>query len=1750
MTDKKIQIICLYRTFDAIRDRSKKLLSFVEKFSSKSSDLDELEEKLSVVDDLRGQFLDTRSKLYGLVKDEDLADIQEHGEEIEDILDKSRYKIRRQLKIAKPPTKVGPDVKPESETSSSKSKLPDIPLPKFDGHYENWIYFRDQFKSIICRRENLDDFEKLHYLRMCLCGEAKHLQCNEETFASLWDALNRRYENKRWLVEKHLGDLFQIPHLTSENAAGLRSMLDSFLKHIRALNALGIPLDKMSELIFAQMVMMRLHPRIRREYEAELEESKLPEWKELVIFLENHCRMLENLECLNKSCAPASTSRSTKSFSPASNSRTPSSNRPFAATATRERSKISCFLCRQNHYINQCEEFLKLSPPQRIEKAKSLNLCFNCLSNNHSAAQCTRSLCRSCQKKHHTLLHLESKQSLAVVPSETIPPEQPKTQRERPSTEPSVSNTIVSQACRAFPIRRQVLLNTAIIYVEDALKEFHKVRVLLDSGSMVNFITEDCIQRLGLKKIKGSAQITGVCDNTSSIQYKVRTVIRSTTSNYETEIECLVTKKITADLPIEGFDTTSLMIPNNLTLADPSFNVPNRIDVLIGADVYMSILESNRVPLHNGSPVMQETLFGWVIGGRVEAKKPLVSAFVSNENLDLLLRSFWDTESCGIETGFTTEEDQAEQHFVETHRRQEDGRYMVELPFKKGCPDLGDSKQMALKRLQALDRRLMRNWNLATDYADFINEYISLGHMVELGPLDQYVAVPGQDYFLPHHAVEKPDSSTTKCRVVFDGSAVSSNGKSLNENLLVGPVIQPKLNEIALRFRVPKIAFTTDIGKMYRQVHVSPNHQQFQQILWTPKMTTEPIVYRLTTVTYGLASAPFQAVRAVKQLCIDEAARFPEAARVVVEDSYIDDILTGADTLEQAVRLKDEIIGLFDSGKFELHKWCSNSSEFLQTLPQDKIEKKLMVGEKQSVKALGIVWKPDEDVFMLNVDPVILGKAETTKREILSSISRFFDPIGLAGPITIVVKLIMQSLWKKEKGWDEEADQEDIDKWVAFKSQLASLQQIKVSRCILPFSSATIQIHGFCDASNLAYGACVYVRSTNENGQVNMSLVCSRSRVAPIKKASKSKRSEPDLTIPRLELCGALLLAQLVTDTLNALNIRTDKTVLWSDSTIALAWIARRPEQLKQFVANRVTKIQALTSTMEWRHVGTNDNPADIISRGLMPNELQNAKLWWNGPEFLQAEEPTWPTGYQEPEEVQETVSVCAEQPAETFPIFENISSYRRMVRVMVWLQRFISILKKEVDVPKTSFMSLNEKTSAVQQLVKLVQREAYPDLVRQLQQGKMIDTKHKLISLSPFIDDQGVLRVGGRLRNKTCNFDMKHQYILPPYHKFTEAIIREYHRENMHSGNQLTLSMIREKFWIERGKSAVKRFSCLRCFRQKPKPLQQYMGELPTDRVELVYPFYNTGVDFCGPVYLKPAIRSTTRVKSYICVFVCQATKAIHLELVGSLTSVAFIGALQRFVSRRGKCAKLISDNATNFVGANNDLKELHELFNSQPFLRKLQDFTEEKAIQWIYIPPRAPSFGGLWEAGVRSLKHHLCRTLGEAILTFEEMTTVLTRIEATLNSRPLCALSDDPTDYNALTPGHFLIFRPLNAVAEPDLTSANMHSLSRWDKIKQYVQHFWRRWNVDYIHQLQQRSKWHTKVSVEVGQLVIVREDNVPPQQWLLGRIEELFPGKDDIVRVVTVRTARGVYKRSVSRLSLLPIKDNDIEASNHIG
>jgi hypothetical protein len=326
-----------------------------------------------------------------------------------------------------------------------------------------------------------------------------------------------------------------------------------------------------------------------------------------------------------------------------------------------------------------------------------------------------------------------------------------------------------------------------------------------------------------------------------------------------------------------------------------------------------------------------------------------------------------------------------------------------------------------------------------------------------------------------------------------------------------------------------------------------------------------------------------------------------------------------------------------------------------------------------------------------------------------------------------------------------------------------------------------------------------------------------------------------------------------------------------------------------------------------------------------------------------------------------------------------------------------------------------------------------------------------------------------------------------------------------------------------------------------KPVILEQFMGDLPASRCDRAPAFQKVGIDFAGPIMIRQGKRKAP-VKGYICLFICMVTKGIHLEAVENLSTEAFIAALQRFVSRRGVPEDLFSDNGTNFIGAKKELAELYVLFKQQQTERQIFEFCQPKLIRWRTIPPNAPHMGGLWEAGVKSAKTILKKVSQTAQLTMMEFNTLLCQIEAILNSRPLYAPSDDPNDQEPLTPGHFMIDRPVTAIPEPTYDEIPVNRLSRW----QYVQHlrneFWKRWSGEYLMELQTRSKWRTKKqNVTPGMVVLIKEDNLPPQCWKLGKIETTFPGKDDMVRVVELRTAKGILKRPISKLAPLPILDN---------
>ncbi|GFX07513.1 integrase catalytic domain-containing protein [Trichonephila clavipes] len=409
------------------------------------------------------------------------------------------------------------------------------------------------------------------------------------------------------------------------------------------------------------------------------------------------------------------------------------------------------------------------------------------------------------------------------------------------------------------------------------------------------------------------------------------------------------------------------------------------------------------------------------------------------------------------------------------------------------------------------------------------------------------------------------------------------------------------------------------------------------------------------------------------------------------------------------------------------------------------------------------------------------------------------------------------------------------------------------------------------------------------------------------------------------------------------------------------------------------------------------------------------------------------------------------------------------------------------------------------------------------------------------FKNKDGVLRVGGRLCNSDLNFECKFPVILPCNHKLTNLIVEYFHLKYFHLGPQALLYQVRQRFWPLRGRNVCRKIvhDCLVCFKVKPITCEQIMGNLPKERVRENFPFDCSGIDFIGPFWIKSnKQRKSSLYKIYVSIFVCFVTKAVHFELVSDLTTQTFIASLKRCIARRGRPSLIFSDNGKTFIGANAELKRLYKLvINPDP---ELAGFLVDENINWKFLPPRAPNFGGLWEAGVKSFKFPFKREAGNSRFTYEEFLTIMTQIEGILNSRPLTPLSTDIDDLSVLTPAHFLIGRPITSINEPNIIHIE-NRLNIYQRLTKIVQSISKRWSNNYLSNLQQRSKWKfEKDNARVGDLVLIKEDNLAVNKWLMGRLIEVFPGKDNRIRVVTIKTQHGVVKRPISKICILPMRE----------
>ncbi|XP_053687025.1 uncharacterized protein LOC128736564 [Sabethes cyaneus] len=891
-----------------------------------------------------------------------------------------------------------------------------------------------------------------------------------------------------------------------------------------------------------------------------------------------------------------------------------------------------------------------------------------------------------------------------------------------------------------------------------------------------------------------------------------------------------------------------------------------------------------------------------------------------------MLAKFWELETCTIKSTHSVEETACEELFEHTTVRDEEGTFVVTLPKKNYViSQLGDSKAIALKRFYGLERRFATNEELKTLYSEFIREYISMGHMREIHEDTSET----KSYYMPHHAVLKPDSTTTKLRVVFDASSRTSTGVSLNEGLMVGPVVQDDLLSIILRFRFRQFVLVADVAKMYRMVKVVDTDQPLQRILWR-ETPTEPIKsFQLTTVTYGTASAPYLATKCLQKLACEGESTHAAAARVIKKDFYVDDMLTGTDSLEEGKMLAAEVIELMSSAGFMLRKWNSNSAELLSTVPQELRDTRASLeldSSSSSVKTLGLIWEPASDSFRFTVPSWNTG-GTITKRVVLSDTARLFDPLGLIGPVVVLAKIFVQDLWKQKNDWDEVLPDKFQSFWTEYRRNISALESLSVPRWT-NFSNnlKAVELHGFCDASEAAYGACLYLRCELDDGSVTVRLITSKSRVAPLEDLSRKKKK---LSIPRLELSSALLLSHLYDKLCSSIELSA-KAYFWTDSTIVKCWLSSLPSRWQAFVAHRVSEIQHLTKNGVWSHVAGVENPADIISRGMTPVQLQYQSLWFNGPLWLRQDRSTWPN----PSEEQPVLnkSVLEERASTSLPvrgmaiseIFALRSSLPDLVRLVGWIRRFRYNSTNRAN-RRIGNLSCAEYNEAEVALVRLAQRESFQEEISALSKGQTLKPSSIILSTNPRLRD-GVLRVGGRLTHAPVPETRKHPIILHHQHPFTRLVLEYYHRKHFYAGQQLLIASVREKYWPTRIRSLARSVihRCISCFRSKPKIHEQLMADLPSVRVTPGAIFYSVGLDFCGPFQIKYPGRRSNPIKTFVCIFVCLVTKAVHMEVVADLSTQAFLAALKRFVAIRGKPQTIMCDNATNFVGANRELEQL----------------------------------------------------------------------------------------------------------------------------------------------------------------------------------------------------------------------------------
>ena len=1546
-----------------------------------------------------------------------------------------------------------------SEKAAAKShvRMPKLVISAYDGTYEKWLSFWNKFEAEI-DSSDLPAVTKFAHLKELLrsdvCELIDGLPFNSEGYERAKNILKSNYGKTTEIIRAYIDNLDALPVITGSQPNKIHKFCQTLNYNVQSLETLG----KLSDCLSMVRRILDKLPGIK----AELVTNKVG-WQDW-----GFSQLIQALEEW-KAIHPLETTTEVNEKPPPP-PRVPRFRSFYAQD--REPGPGPCVYCDcVTHRSWQCERVT--SPAERRQILQGKRLCFNCTGPQHQAPQCrSRISCIHCKQRHHSSICDRAERA------------------SRPTNGGGVALTATQDG-------EKVCHPIVLVQVNGVI-----CRALLDTGATVSYASGYILDRLRLAPMRTLTRriqtIVGIVTKRNEI-YKVQ----ASDTKGRHSIPLSVTRVDRAELLSVENPNYAQMISKyrhlkGVHMEDTDTKSLLPVHIILGASDYAKIKthESQRIGAV-GEPVAEYTRFGWTIlspGTETDLDSMFLAQTASNDYEEL-----YRMDVLGLEDTPSGDQSIVYAEFLEQLSRSPEGWYETGLPWKGDHPPLPSNKSGSLKRLGSLVQRLKKTGRL-DDYDAIIQDQLKEGIVEEAE-----MTATGREFYIPHKAVVRESAETTKMRIVYDASARAyDSAPSLNDCLDIGPPLQNQLWKVLLRGRFHAVALAGDIRKAFLQVRIRMQDRDALRFHWLDAKDPQRVrTYRFTRALFGLGPSPFLLGGVIQHHLNTCRANYPECVGEIERELYVDDLLTGGATTEEVIQKKATTTEIFQQATFQLHKWHSNVKQLElteETEGDDLSYAKQQLGVKsRECGLLGLKWDKQTDEIGVAFPADVV---QPTKRGILGKVAKIYDPLGLVAPVTLQGKLLYRDACEEKCAWDAPLSAGLVQQWQKWEQSLP--KQVNCPRSLTRAQEPidNIELHAFGDASGKGVGAAVYA-VVKQPTVVNQGLVAAKARLA-----------KQGLTIPRRELVSGHMAVNLLSNVREALQGFPITSVhCWLDSSVALHWI-RGAGDYKQFVGNRVRKIRE-HADVTWRHVPTQDNPADLASRG--GPVTQENQLWWKGPEWL-SDPGKWPPDLVTAHTAESNAEVKATKELFALAVKANDelddllskTTYWRTLRVCAWIVRFTRNAR-----------SLKANRTRGPLTAEEIEKQKLLWLHRVQARGAEGMEEDRL-RLNLQRNQDGVLECRGRLQGI-------YPIYIPDSTTFAEKLVQHAHKVTLHGGVGLTMAKIREQYWIPRLRRLVKRVikQCYGCKRFQAVALAAPPpGLLPTERTEGSGAFEVLGVDFAGPIKYRKSSRAEG--KAYLVLYACSLTRALYLEVLPNLETTTFLGSLKRLIARRGRPSKIFSDNGRTFVGAAKWLKEIQRD-------ERLQTYLAEEEIIWRFNLSRAPWWGGQFERLVGLFKRAFFKTIGGGMLSWTELGEVVLEVETQLNRRPLSYVEDD-VQLPLLTPATFLFQRNNRLPEQEPWREENLDLRKRAKYLKACKDALWKRWTREYLTALRERHNRNSDGkprSLKTGDVVIIYSEEKNRGKWPLGVVMQLFQGRDGVVRAVKLRAGKTYLERPIQHL-----------------